>query len=323
MDAQESVKKLTPASFAGVALFLAASACGSDRFVVIPEEAPQSPPRTFAVCDEGSDFQVPSEVPGLDVVSSIGGSLDYWIDATLTDDERHMYFTGCSRDRRSGCVLLHATFEDSGYATDVGPARHEGNRPRHPSVSSDRSTIVWAEDGSGSSTRIFMASRTGLDEYESGFSGTREIMVLPRDSSQRYADPFVGRDKRLYVMLGPGSGVSTLHSAPLAGLTEDTVPTIVDAALTGTSPVVDGANRMFIGRYDSNTGLRTILVSERDASGKFGKAGDRYVKGLNAEGTSNYPTWVSKDGCRLYFTRGTQGSVDSYRIWMAERRAKR
>lgn len=297
-------------------------ACGSDPVAVLPDE-PAPPERTFVACDATSDFQEPRELPGLDIVGSIGGNLDYWIDATLTDDERHMYFTGCSQERRGGCTLLHASFDTAGHATDVGPVRTKSGRPRHPSVSPDRSLIVWAEEASGSGTRIYVASRTGLEEYDNGFRDPREVMTLPPDSNQRYADPFIGRDNRLYVMLGPGSGISTLHSTPLVGLNEDTVPTLVDAGLTGTSPVLDGGSRVYMGRYDTNTGLRAIFTSERDATGKFGKATDKYVKALNAEGTSNYPTWASKDGCRLYFTRGTQGSIDSYRIWVAERRAKR
>ena len=92
-----------------------------------------------------------------------------------------------------------------------------------------------------------------------------------------------------------------------------------DPKLTGTSPVIDGANRVFLGRYDANTGLRTIVSSERNPGGSFTEPSDRYVKALNVAGTSNYPTWISKDGCRLYFTRGTQESVTTYRIWTAEK----
>ncbi|MFO0663495.1 MAG: hypothetical protein U0174_06065 [Polyangiaceae bacterium] len=296
--------------------------CGDGTVRIVDGSTPEPSARSFPMCDPKSDFGGEKQLPGLEAVPSFGFDFDYWIDATLTDDEAHIYFSACATSRSRACMLMHATFDESGAATNLSPTGTESSKSiRHPTISADRSTIVWVEDA-GRANRVFIAARDGRSSYDNDFSERREVLVLPKEENLRYADPYIGRDRRLYLMLGPSSGTSTLHSVAMGSLGDTANTKVVDATLTGTNPVADGGPSMFMGRYDANTGLRSIVSSERDASGKFAAPSPKYVASLNAPGTSNYPTWVSKDGCRLYFTRGNKDDITSYRVWMASRKAK-
>lgn len=299
---------------------LTLTACGSSGVTIVDGSGgTPDAPRSFAACDATSDFQNARQLPGLDD-AMLGRShlSNYYIEASLTDDERNVYFAACAEEQRPACEIYRAHLDDRGNVDSTNYVDTGARSPRHPSISADGRTIVWSEEY-GRGSLLFLAEGDAATFGPDLFTNGREALHLPEGSNVRYADPYIARDNRLYAVFGPSSGTSTVYSTPIA----TDAALMVDAKLTGLSPVIDGANRVYLGRYDSNTGLRKIVTSERAAgSAPFSEPTDRYVKGLNLPGTSNYPNWISKDGCRLYFTRGTQESVATYRIWLAERKAK-
>ena len=203
----------------------------------------ETPPRTFPVCDANGDFQNARPVSDLEEkIRTYIPRVDYFIEASLTDSEYLMYFAGCASDRVPACELLRAHFSIDGEVSYVDYVNPGARSPRHPSISGDGLNLVWSETY-GRGARVY-AARTD-EEFGDVFYDRREILPLPEGSSVRFADPYIARDNRVYVMLGPSSGVSTVHSAPLA---TDGPAVAYDPKLTGTSPVIDGANRVFLGR---------------------------------------------------------------------------
>jgi Tol biopolymer transport system component len=80
-------------------------------------------------------------------------------------------------------------------------------------------------------------------------------------------------------------------------------------------PSADGTYVYFASdRADGGVGLSDIWMAKRAAAGQpFGVPVN--VKELNTDG-EDFPTWLSPDGCRLYFSSKRNGNDD---IWVAER----
>lgn len=302
---------------------------------VAPDTAPTttapadaSPPPTDAAdaadatpppaCSPSADFGSPRLVPGLDTVLAAAG-VRQWLDATLTDDEKLLFFSACGSDSNTdpSCDIWQATMT-SGTASNVRKVdalSSTGAFERHPTLSPDGKRVFLLRG-----PRIYTAQRTDpLAAFPAPV--VVDSLDLPAGGAQFDTDPFLGRSGKLYFMRGTASA-RTVHYATVAATGIDGARQLA-ADLSGLDPVVADApgaaeSQLFLAKIES--GRRVTYSSDRSGA-TWSTLGQKYVGAINEATTSNFVNWVSADGCRLYFSRGT-GVGGPYRIYYSERAGK-
>jgi hypothetical protein len=159
---------------------------------------------------------------------------------------------------------------------------------------------------------VYTSQRAG------GVWGTPTAITLTNavaGDSDREFPWFAPVSKKMYYMARV-AGVFTLFSSSQAGATfPNAVQLTIPAAPAGGgyyAPVLS-TNELTIYFAYSSGGGRQIYTATRGATSSATFNTATAVTELNGAGTFNQPTWLSPDGCEIFFASNRSGTYDIYR----------
>jgi hypothetical protein len=297
---------------------------------VVSEDAVAEDAVAPPACDASAPFGSPTLVLGFESkqVSS----------ARFTPTETTALFSalsdGCVDET---CADLFIARRDNRFSafTDFAPLPNvncPGTSEYWPTLSADGLVLFFESsrqvDGgcTNDHARIWTATRPSTIGAEFGTPTLQSLFAAASgDEGAPYLDP---NKTSLYFSSGtrPGQGgtdifVATFDEIGVAKRIDnvDGVNTPRDENM----PVVTLDERsLFLGRFDATFTKRDIWVSTRaSASASFGAA--TMVTELSSPDSDEWPSWVSEDGCRMYFVSNRAASdaaaLADYRLWVAER----
>ena len=305
---------------------VAASACSSDSFTAATDgggdasaDAASEATSDGAVgaCDLDKPFGAPTPVAGLSDPSIFEG------DARLSPDELTVFFERpTAGDAGVGgsdlWVATRASRTDPFGPSTLLPGLNTAEAEAHASPSDDLKTLFYSAVRAPAKIHIYVATR---QTTAASFTGSTLVTGLG-DPSWAYSTPFLddARQELYFDRLAPTLN-DEIYRVPLTGAGVGTPVAIAEInSLTANdlSPVVtrDGlrifwaSNRADLGAkgdYDIWTATRT------SPTGPFGAVSN--VAELDTVKLES-PSWVSPDGCRLYFSSNRSGNQD---VYVAER----
>ena len=271
-------------------------------------------------CNLTGDFGNVKPLPGLNAVLTMKfPAVLQSLDATLTDDEELMYFSACESTLNvdKTCDIYEAKL-NQGTVTDIKKAANLSSADfydRHPTLSADGKRLFMLRS-TPSGGKIHVSSRA---DVFAAFPAPVVVDSVSPPSGTIDTDPFFARSDTLYFMRGMAAGIRTVHYATV-GASSISNPKQLSANLNGLDPVMADKDEtlLFVAQIVAPENQRQIRVAERTGA-TFGDLSQKYVAALNDNNkTSNFVNWISKDGCRMYFSRG-EGQVVNYNILVAER----
>jgi hypothetical protein len=230
---------------------------------------------------------------------------------TLTADELRIYLTS---DRDGGQRLYVA--DRASLGTAFGPVQLEArlNPPTglaaDPSLSADGKTMYFAASNAGTQGYdLFVATRASpTGPWDQGRT-LLAILSTAADDSQVSAN-----DRELFYTSNAGGADMLYRATKLmdGGFEARTAVPGIDASTPTSNPAIssDGLTLFFSRRKTAGAPKDLWKATRASATAAFGPA--VAVTELNT-GVDEQPSWVSHDGCRLYFTRNAVGPFDVYR----------
>jgi Tol biopolymer transport system component len=263
-----------------------------------------------AACNPNKPFGTPREVGGLATPNHEGA-------ARLSPDELTAYFHAV---RDAGTTDLYVATRTSPSASFTGEARVDAVSSafsdNHPSISDDGRLLVFGRFSSGTWS-IFYAQRANT---AAAFAAPVEAPILSGDPGSEL-QPYLTPGALYYTAYPPDAGErpkirrAALPVGTKAALAEldssdsECNPTVTPDELT----IYFCSNRPAAGAK----GQFDIYVATR-ATKNEPFTGIKPVEELNTT-ASEYPDWVSPDGCRLYFTSDRVRGDGSGDVFVAER----
>jgi hypothetical protein len=259
-------------------------------------------------CDTSKPFGTPALVEGLN------GTTGNDSGARLSPDELTVYFNsdrdGVSRDIYAASRATRtAAFGNVYPLTGINTSGSEG----WPSATADGLKMFF-ETGRPSPNQVYVATRTTLIAQ---FSGAAQVANVA--TGMESGQPFVLPDgSALYLFIGAHIyrsqlGASGQFDAPVA------LSTLNSSAIEYFPiPTPDELTIYFASTRSDATakGYFDIWMAKRASrADDFGPPVN--VQELNTA-LEEFPSWVSADNCRIYFSRSTSGTSGE-RIYVAER----
>jgi Tol biopolymer transport system component len=269
-------------------------------------------------CDLAKPFGDIRVVPGVNTANGEDG-------VSLSPDELTIYFASNRNDPGTPdydiFVASRATVNaDFGAASPI-TAVNTGSDDRDPSISSDGLSLFFhsSRNAAADSYDLFVSTRTN--------TGTSFGAATPLGSDINTATvetaPFVTADgQSLYFNRDAGTGTYSILRAGLGatGFSNPVKLTELEPAGEGAySPALsaDGLTMFFASDRAGGAGSGDIWMATRTTpTGTFGSITN--VAELNTA-SPEYPTWLSPDGCRLYFWSDRAGGAGDFDIWQATR----
>jgi hypothetical protein len=265
-----------------------------------------------AACNPDADFTSLAPVPGLgDVVVQ---------SAQLSHDEQTIVFSRKTENRVGDLYIAHREraddpFGDARALDEVNTALDEFSA----SISDDLLTLYFdrADHGADDSQyTIYEATRATADDP---FAAPTPL-ALDSDPTVSNFEPFItpygmyfgSRPPNGFARLftAAGGGVQFASRQPLTSLET------VNGQIAYENPVVsaDGLTIYFSAPPDGSL-ARDVWIAHRDSVGAS-FAPPRLVASVNTPAVET-PSWISPDGCRLYFVTDRAGTAE---LWLASRR---
>lgn len=264
-------------------------------------------------CDPGKAFGAPSEV-------TTGSGTGDDLSPRLSPDEQSVFLS--STRGRSRFAIVRAT-RTGPFAfntpVEVLSPPNLGRNELNPTLTADGALLVFSAstrpDGGGGDP--YSGRVLHFSTLDGGNFTAAQVLVGPFSSDD--ADPY---------LLPDGSGLFFTYTNPngrreVQRLRRQNVdagdslygsPTAVltDSALSYASPVVsgDGAT-LFAARSDSFNDANKLEIYQFTLSGGVATGGAP-LAGVNDPAALDIPTWISPDGCALYFTSNRSGAMRSY-----------
>jgi hypothetical protein len=244
-------------------------------------------------CDVTKPFGQAIEVPGLH------DPLANDVHATLTDDELTVYF-GTNRLDHSGIMHIFSSTRatrDAGFPMPmlVGPTFSDEGES-HPSISPDGNTIYLDSSRLIPGSNLFLSTR----------SNAGVVFPMPTKITGDFLiGPGITDDGNALYSANLSSGL--IVRMPRAGLTfggQETVALAVQSSVV--SPVTRDELTLYFSLGD--TVGNDIYVAKRSSTSAAWVASE--VTELKISAGLAEPSWISRDGCRLYLTY-RQGSGNS------------
>jgi Tol biopolymer transport system component len=260
------------------------------------------------MCDTSRPFGTPVLVDG------INGTTGNDTGARLSPDELTVYFNsdrdGVSRDIYAASRSSRSDPFGSVYPlTGINTTGSEG----WPSVTADGLTIFF-ETGRPSPNQVYVATRTTLVAQ---FSGAAQVANVA--TGMESGQPFVLPDESaIYLFIGADMyraqrGASGQFDTPVALSTLNTAdveyfptPTPDELTIYFASTRADATAKGYFDIWMATRASRNV---------DFGPPVN--LQELNTA-LEEFPSWISADNCRIYFSRSTSG-VTGERIYVAER----
>ena len=261
-------------------------------------------------CDPAQPFGPPAPVIGINSDQDEAA-------ARLSADETTIYFS-----RRATTVwdLWRATRD----AAD-GPFGTPELLTTVNSVSSD----VWPSVSEDGLTLYFEADRTTPGTYHI-WRSTRASTSVPFGPPQprpelmdNDVEPLLANAGALYFAssVRGGLGASEILWAPVSETGSIGAPALlvggVNTAEAEDSPAITADERVLFFRRILMGESDIYMASRSTATDGFGPSSP--VPGLAEAGVGEVPTWVSPDGCHLYYHTSAAGGSGGVDVWMAAR----
>jgi hypothetical protein len=263
-------------------------------------------------CSPDAAFTAPSPVPGLGTAPVQS--------AQLSRDELTIVFSRIIDDglvvRNGDLYLAHRdhlgdAFRDATALDDVNTELDEFSA----SLSDDLRTLYFDREVEDRRYEILVASRSST---EGVFGKPAPISLGAPDSSN--FEPFItaqglyfGSTRRnglASLFLAPGGGTSFEAPSWLRQLETQKTPTAYE------TPVVAGDGlTIYFGAAADGEPTKDIWLAQRPAADEPFEA-PHAVTSVNTTAHDS-PSWISPDGCHLYFTTDRSGV---FALWMASRR---
>ena len=315
---------------AAVALAVAVGACvgdDPDRVAIVPDAAvgvdgsPSDVSDGGAVgqdsgdagsprpCDPKGAFGPPEEVGGLNVP---GGAND--ANATFTADERIVYFHS-DRSATLRVYTARRNRRDEAF-TNVSLVSFGGDAGvvHSPSVTGDGMHMYVSRNKDGTAEHDLAYSKRVGVEWQPVVDVSGDVNTYtPGSGVQHEADPFPSSDgSSLYFMAETAGNQFQIHHAACAVPGQCTgrkvLPELtIQRGYWSTRPVVshDELTIFFAAPPEGDGFKNDIWVAERARKGDpFGVPS----KIFGSAGIDEQPTWLSADGCRLYFSSNQNGA---------------
>jgi hypothetical protein len=244
-----------------------------------------APDMAGPACDVNKPFGTAIEVPGLH------DPLATDVHATLTDDELTVYF-GTNRMDHSGIMHIYSSTRptrEAGFPMPmlVGPTFSDQGES-HPSISPDGNTLYL------DSSRVI----PGSNVFASARSNAGVVFPMPAKITGDFLiDPAITDDGNALYAANLSSGL--IVRMPRSGTTFGAQETV---ALAVQNSVVSPVTRDELTLYFSlgDTVGNDIYVAKRSSTSAAWVASE--VTELKISSTLAEPSWLSRDGCRLYLT---------------------
>jgi WD40-like Beta Propeller Repeat len=261
-------------------------------------------------CDLSAPFGDGTLVPGIGGLDSQGAPSEE-VDAALSANQLTIYFAS---NRNGDWDLFSATRTDPGGTFDLVEPLNSFNSNANegaPTVTTDETTIYFASEEGG--WQIYSSSRMS----SAGSFGTG----LPvSDVNTTYADynPFIlPNESAIYLASDRAGGPAKIYRAGFAGANFGDPVAVQNINLdtaTDSRPVLTPDELIIYfssTRPDDNAeGLEDIWTASRSSSSEpFGPPAR--VAELSSS-TLDEPSWISPDGCTLYYHSAVFGSRQVY-----------
>ena len=256
---------------------------------------------TAGSCDPLAAFGAPERVPGLDTAGYEGS-------ATLSSDELEIFFEvyGASTSELFTARRANVSVPFGPRSLVAVGATQASNTG--PMLALDDATLVFASDRGGA-WGLWRAVRPS---HNAAFGPPESVTGLGVAAEGGYLAP----DKTgLWLLSREANGKLDLYFAPTSGASYGAARNLTElntaATETGPVPNANGTALYFGSSRDDQAATRLDVWIARRA-----KAGDAFgapsrVDELNTA-FDEWPSWLSPDGCRLYFTSNRGGSYDLY-----------
>jgi hypothetical protein len=296
------VSRRTAAALVSLALVLNTPSCG-DGLSTDPRGDGGN--RQFGseagpVCVPSQPFGIPALVPGLNDSGSVGC-------ARFTPNELVAYFS-LAHGNQDLAVSRRASRSDPfgppTFLTNVNSASYDDC----PSVTPDELTLYFSSDRNMTrlgDVRLYTASRPSAN---SPFPLPSEIASLTSfaeggayaipDRDVLYFHDARAGNGNLYRSLGKGTAFSTIEPLSVNTAESDEL-----------WPVLTPDEQTLYYASPQRTATFDIWMASRNGPDvPFGTP--MFIETLSTSSSHEYPSWISPDGCRLYFTRddGASGS---------------
>lgn len=280
-----------------------------------------SPDAAEPRCDPAAPFEVVAAATELNRPGTAGDALDEY--ARLSPDELTVYFSST----RSGSFDIFVA-ERSDPDDDFGrPIWLRGvNTPdkaeRVPSVTASGRSIFVAQEfpspgQSGFQYEIARATRPGADDQFGGL----KVLAKVNDPEAQDVDPHVLSDGRALYFASTRHGSLDLFHSRRSGSAYGAPVPVGGADLnldSNEEAAVVTDDELTIYFSSDRTGNGDIYMATRTSvSDDFGRP--EPVKGVNTPDNLDWPTWISPDGCILYFSRSEGVGQIGYDIYTARR----
>lgn len=190
-------------------------------------------------------------------------------------------------------------YESSGLVTEL----NTGGTQWSPSPSSDGRVLVLARGPAPGSRALYVTTR----QDTGNFSPPIPIAAVPNDGGIEDGDPFLlGNGNAVYWGTNrSGANGLSIRRMERNGTSFAPATTVLagSSTITYTLPVVDDAESTILYATGS-TDSSTWDIVEARLDGAFLAGAPIAHPELNQAGVGDAPSWLSPDGCTLYFQRG-------------------
>jgi hypothetical protein len=259
---------------------------------------PDSDTTHAAACDLGKPFRIQP-----DAQFHVAGASE--INVSLSSDELTAYFM---RDAHTGMgwdiyMATRATTSDAFGAATPLSSLDSTTGDADPTFTGDALTVVFARDAGPGVTLLYTASRSSA---AAAFGAATELVNI-NDEQDLNVTPLLAPDGlSLYFAQRPSSGLNQLMRATRANLSTPfgmpaTVTELNLAGISTSDPVMTGDQlTMYFASDRNNNGATDIFKTERRSTAD---AWGAPVDVTELDSTDyDWPTWISADGCRMYFS---------------------
>lgn len=266
-----------------------------------------------ALCDRSAPFPALEKLTNFDASEVLSG-------LTLTDDGRHALFSSFRSGRNEIWETRRASVESVFDPPTVAAGLNLAGENDTPSLSGDGLTMVFAstrDDGSGSGTanlNLWWARRRAVSEP---FPAPNPLPSV-NDANHNSHPFFASATNTVYFttqntatsfdLYQSGDGVVPDAFGVTAALRLDSLNTNENEL----SPVITADLRTIYFASDAGGGDDyDVWYSERATPSEPFPA-PRPLGGAINTGGNEFPTWISRDHCELYFTRSRAGGSEIY-----------
>jgi hypothetical protein len=272
-------------------------------------------------CNSTKPFNAPVEITELE------SSLLSEMAPRLSHDELVIYYWVRSSGSLAGGDLVSATrsMPTGTFGAPQNLTIDDSSVQRDPTVTGDNLKLYYSSDAATPGTnKIYLATRatTGVD-----FSNPAPVTDLDLGTAYDEIDPYVEpNDQDLYLAIEPpGATMYELYAARRATGGGAYMPPylapfsrINDPAAEQRMPVVsvDLLTVYFESNRSGGLGGPDIYKATRGAANMLFDNPVNVTEVNTSD--SEYPGWISDDGCRLYFERGPVNGHD-WQLWVASK----